>query len=108
LYICKGCSSCFSETFNTAMQDIKSPISKVASALKLRGEGLGLRATARVLQSNKRTITEWERRFAEQKATLMLYGFCHQFISLTFEGDGFIQLWGNELNQWIQKVGQVL
>lgn len=69
------------------MQDIKSPISKVASALKLRGEGLGLRATARVLQSNKRTITEWERRFAEQKATLMLYGFCHQFISLTFEGD---------------------
>ena len=30
-YICKGCSSCFSETFNTAMQDIKSPISKVAS-----------------------------------------------------------------------------
>jgi len=35
----------------------------------------------------QRTITEWERRFAEQKATLMLYGFCHQFISLTFEGD---------------------
>jgi len=87
LYICKGCSSCFSETFNTAMQDIKSPISKVASALKLRSEGLGLRATGRILQSNKRTIAEWERRFANQKESLMLYVFCHQFISLTFEGD---------------------
>ncbi len=69
------------------MENIKTPISKVASALKLRCEGLGLRATGRVLQANKRTITEWEDRFADKKETLMLYAFCHNFISLTFEGD---------------------
>ncbi len=69
------------------MEGIKSPISRVACALKLRSEGLGLRTTGRVLQANKRTITEWERRFADQKESLMLYAFCHEFVSLTFEGD---------------------
>ena len=69
------------------MENIKSPISKVASALILRSEGLGLRATGRVLQANKRTIAEWEERFADQKDTLMLYAFCHEFVSLIFEGD---------------------
>ena len=87
LLICRGCKNSFSETSKTAMENIKTPISKVASALRLRCEGLGLRATARVLQSNKQTITDWENRFADNKETLMLYGFCHNFISLTFEGD---------------------
>ena len=87
LLICRECKNSFSETSNTAMENIKSPISKVASALRLRCEGLGLRATARVLQTNKRTITNWENLFADQKKTLMLYSFCHNFISLTFEGD---------------------
>lgn len=87
LYLCESCGNSFSETHNTAMANLKTPISKVASAIRLRGEGLGLRATGRVLNSNKSTITKWENRFADQKATLLLYGFCHEFISLTFEGD---------------------
>ncbi|MBF0176331.1 MAG: helix-turn-helix domain-containing protein [Magnetococcales bacterium] len=69
------------------MEDLKSPIIKVASALKIRSEGMGLRATARVMGTHKNTISEWEKRFADQKETLMLYAFCHQFVSLTFEGD---------------------
>ncbi len=69
------------------MENLKTPISKVASALRLRSEGLGLRATGRVLNSNKSTIAKWEKLFADQKATLMLYAFCHEFVSLTFEGD---------------------
>jgi hypothetical protein len=69
------------------MENIKSPISKVALALKMRSEGLGLRATGRVLGADKHTITRWEKRFAAQKSTLMLYALCHGFISLTFEGD---------------------
>ncbi|MBF0322458.1 MAG: hypothetical protein HQL62_05870, partial [Magnetococcales bacterium] len=69
------------------MENLKSPISKVASALKIRSEGMGLRATARVIGTHKNTISEWEQRFADQKKTLMLYAFCHQFVSLTFEGD---------------------
>ena len=37
------------------MQGIKTPISKVAAALRLRGEGMGLRATARILGTHKNT-----------------------------------------------------
>jgi len=69
------------------MKNIKTPISRVAAALKIRSEGTSLRGTGRILGSNKRTIADWENRFADQKATLMLYAFCHQFVSLTFEGD---------------------
>lgn len=87
LYRCGGCGTVFSETHGTPMQDIKTPISKVASALRIRSEGMGLNATARVLDCHKGTILEWENRFAEQKETLMLYAVCHKFISLTFEGD---------------------
>lgn len=87
LFNCKSCKKSFSETKNTPMEHIKVPLSKVALALKLRNEGLGLRATGRVLNSNKRSISDWEKRFSAQKDTLMLYVLCYNFISLTFEGD---------------------
>jgi transposase-like protein len=84
---CASCQNVFSETTGSPMQDIKTPISKIALALKMRTEGLGLRATGRVIGSDKNTITRWEKRFAELKPTLMLYSLCYNFISLTFEGD---------------------
>ncbi len=87
LYKCGECVNVFSETSGTPMQDIKSPISKVASALKIRSEGMGLRATGRVLGMHKNTVSKWERLFGDQKETLMLYSFCHEFVSLVFEGD---------------------
>lgn len=87
LLICDNCAACFSETSNTPMENLKTRISKVASALKLRSEGMGLRAAGRILQSHKNTVSHWENQFASQKETLMLYSFCHEFISLTFEGD---------------------
>ena len=67
------------------MQDIKTPIRKVAAALRWRGEGL--RATARILGAHKNTIAEWESRFAAMKPTWMRYGWCHTFIQLRFEGE---------------------
>ena len=69
------------------MQDIKSPISKVAGVLKVRSEGLGVRATSRCFGMHKNTVIEWEEKFSAQKASLMLYTLCHEFIKLTFEGD---------------------
>lgn len=87
LFECNDCNNRFSETTGSPMENIKSPISKIALALKMRGEGLGLRATGRVLGSDKHTITRWENLFADQKSTLMLYALCYNFISLTFEGD---------------------
>lgn len=87
LFECNDCHDRFSETTGSPMENIKSPISKVTLALEMRGEGLGLRATGRVLVSDKHTITRCEERFADQKSTLMLYALCHEFISITFEGD---------------------
>ncbi len=80
LHACTRCGEVFSETTGTPMQGIKTSISQVAAALRWRGEGLGLRATARILGTHKNTIAEWERRFAGMKPTLMLYGLCHAFI----------------------------
>ena len=60
---CDECGNIFSETAGTPMQDIKSPISKVAAALKIRSEGMGLRATGRVLGMHKNTVSTWEELF---------------------------------------------
>ena len=64
------------------MHGLKTPISQVVTALRLRGEELGLRATARILGTHKNTIAEWERRFTGMKPTLMLYGLCHIFSAI--------------------------
>ena len=87
LYECKDCNHLFSETTGTPMEGLKTPISKIASVIRVRSEGLGQRATARCFGIHKNTVADWETRFAEQKKPLMLYALCHQFISLTFEGD---------------------
>jgi rubredoxin len=41
LHQCRQCGTVFSETGGTPMQDLKSPISKVASVLRVRSVGLG-------------------------------------------------------------------
>jgi transposase-like protein len=87
LHKCSDCGGLFSETWGTPMQDLKSPLSKVASVIRVRSEGLGLRATARCFGIHKNTVSQWENKFAQQKAPLMLYTICHEFIKLTFEGD---------------------
>ena len=53
------------------MENLKSPISKMASALKIRSEGMGLRATGRVMGTHKNTISKWEDRFADQKEEIL-------------------------------------
>ena len=69
------------------MKGLKSPLSQVAGVIRVRSEGLGQRATGRCFGIHKNTVAEWENKFAGQKAPLMLYTICHQFITLTFEGD---------------------
>jgi transposase-like protein len=64
---CDECGDVFSETAGTPARDIKSPISKVSSAVKIRGEGMGLRATGRILGMHKNTVSTWERLFGDQK-----------------------------------------
>jgi len=69
------------------MFNLKTPISKVASVIQVRSEGLGLNATGRCFGVSKEAIKSWEERFSGVKNTLKLYHVCHKFIKLTFEGD---------------------
>jgi transposase-like protein len=87
MYQCQECKHNYSETQGTPMAHIKTALSKVASVFRVRSEGMGLRATARIFGIHKNTVCEWENKFANQKEPLMLYALCHEFISLTFEGD---------------------
>lgn len=87
IYQCQCCGVRFSETAGTPMENLKTPLSKIASAIALRSEGMGLRATGRLLGVSKREVTTWEKRFASQKAALKLYARVHEFLKLTFEAD---------------------
>lgn len=87
LHECEDCQTVFSETYGTPMKNIKTEISKIASVIRVRSEGIGQRAAGRCFGIHKNTVADWENRFAEQKAPLMLYTVCHEFIKLTFEGD---------------------
>lgn len=48
------------------MARLRTPSSIVAIALKMRGEGMGVRASSRVLDKSHSTIVRWETRMAAQ------------------------------------------
>ncbi len=87
LYKCSSCSRSFSETSGSPLNGIRSSISKISLCLKIRSEGCGLRATGRILDIHKNTVSRWESLFSSQKKTLMLYFWCHEFLKLIIEGD---------------------
>ena len=66
-YLCKGCEKRFSEKTGTPMFRLRTPTAEVAMVLKMRGEGLGLRASGRVANHSHSTIARWEQRMAEQE-----------------------------------------
>ena len=71
LFKCNECDNVFAETAGTPMQDLKSPISKVAGVLKVRSEGMGLRATARVFGMHKNTSAIRRLSFRLQRRRLL-------------------------------------
>ena len=48
------------------MAGLRTPVETVEMAIKVRGEGLGVRATARVLGKSPSSITGWEERLSAQ------------------------------------------
>jgi transposase-like protein len=63
-YVCKACGKQFNERTGTPMSRLRSPPESLSLALNVRTEGLGLRATGRVLGKSHATIIRWERRLA--------------------------------------------
>src|SRR6266850_1475820 len=54
---CEHCPVYFSETKNTLMEGLKTPVSVIWHVLKARTEGMGLNAAARTFEKAKNTIS---------------------------------------------------
>jgi transposase-like protein len=87
IYKCDTCPSYFSETKNTLLEGLKTPVSVIWQVLKARTEGMGLNAAARTFEKAKNTILAWESKFAALHQVLFLYALVHEFFALVIEGD---------------------
>jgi transposase-like protein len=87
LYKCTNCPTCFSETKQTFMAGLKTPVSVIWQVVKARTEGMGLNAAARTFEKTKHTILAWERKFRDLHQVLFLYALVPEFIELVTEGD---------------------
>jgi transposase-like protein len=87
LYKCANCPTYFSETKNTFMAGLKTPVSVIWQVVKARTEGMGLNAAARTFAKAKNTSLAWERKFRDLHQVLFLYALVHEFLALVIEGD---------------------
>ncbi len=87
LFRCCHCRRVFSETKGTLLEGLRKPVSIIAQALKSRSEGGSLNSTCRVFDIAKNTLLEWERRFSNLKAILLIYTLIHTFLDQVIEGD---------------------
>ena len=87
MYKCANCPTYFSETKNTLMAGVKTPVSVIWQVVKARTEGMGFNAAARTFEKAKNTILAWERKFLDLHQVLFLYALVHEFVALVIEGD---------------------
>ena len=87
IYHCMECDNCFSETKNTPLEGLKTPLSRISTVLNAVNDGMGINADCRTFQVGKNSIKRWLQRLGDLRETLMLYALCHQFIQLLVEGD---------------------
>lgn len=87
IYQCGSCLSYFSETKNTLMEGLKTPMSVIWTVIKARTDGMGLNAATRTFDFAKNTILSWERKFNGLHRVLFLYTLVHEFLELVIEGD---------------------
>ena len=65
-YRCKDCGRRFNERSGTPMARLRTPPEVISMAMKVRSEGLGIRATGRVLGKSEGSIINWEKRLSAQ------------------------------------------
>jgi transposase-like protein len=65
-YRCNDCGQRFNERSGTPMARLRSAPEVIALAMKVRSEGLGIRATGKVLEKSGTSIINWEKRLSEQ------------------------------------------
>jgi len=87
LYQCQDCDNYFSETKNTPLARLKTPLSRITIILEAVNEGMGINAAGRTFHVSKNSIKRWLRRLGGLKETLLVYALCHQFVQQWVEGD---------------------
>jgi transposase-like protein len=87
IFYCQDCGNYFSETKNTPLAGLKTPLSRISTVIEAVNDGLGLNAACRTFHVGKNSIKRWLSRLGGLKETLLLYALCHQFIQLLIEGD---------------------
>jgi transposase-like protein len=65
-YRCNDCGKRFNERSGTPMARLRTPVDIIAQAMNARTEGLGLRATGRILGKSGSSIVNWEKRLADE------------------------------------------
>ena len=81
LYKCDHCPAYFSETKNTLLEGLKTPVSVIWHVVKARTEGMGLNAAARPFEKAKNTILAWESKFLDLHQVFFLYALVHEFLA---------------------------
>jgi transposase-like protein len=87
IYHCQDCRDYFSETKNTPLAGLRTPLSKIKQVIDALNDGMGINAAARTFNVAKNTIYDWLERMAGLKEVLLLYALCHQFLTQVVEGD---------------------
>ncbi len=87
IHYCRACQDYFSETKNTPLAGLRTPLSRITEVIEALNDGLGINAAARTFKVAKNTIYDWLERVAGLKEVLLLYALCHQFLSQIVEGD---------------------
>jgi len=80
IYKCEHCPAYFSETKNTLLEGLNTPVSVIWQVLKARTEGMGFNAAARTFDKAKNTILAWERKCIDLHQVLFLYALVHEFL----------------------------
>jgi transposase-like protein len=65
-YLCNECGKRFNERSGTPIARLRTPVATIAIAMKMRSEGLGIRATGRVIGKSGSSITNWEQQISNQ------------------------------------------
>ena len=84
---CYDCDSYFSETKNTPLEGLRTPLSHIVQVFDALNDGMGINAACRTFKTAKNSVYLWLERLAEVKKPLLLYALCHQFLQQLIEGD---------------------
>ena len=67
MYHCSSCDSAFSETRNTPIAQLKTPIAVTVQVLSALSDGVGINAATRLYSVSKNSIYRWQERLSSVK-----------------------------------------